>query len=74
MNSNQWHFTLEAYHNDQEAFDKLSPRERELEEHLYHLKQIHRLLWMIFEKTTAENAVFLTPQQIDTKPVKEKKK
>ena len=74
MNSNQQNFTLEAYHNDQEAFDKLNTRERELEEHLYHLRQIHRLLWMIFEKTTAENAAFLTPQQIDTKPVKEKKK
>ena len=52
MNSNQQNFTLEAYHKDQEAFDKLNPRERELEEHLYHLKQIHRLLWMIFETNT----------------------
>ncbi len=50
MNSNQQNFTLEAYHKDQEAFDKLNPRERELEEHLYHLRQSHRLLWMIFEK------------------------
>lgn len=63
MNSNQQNFTLEAYHKDQEAFDKLSPRERELEEHLYHLKQIHRLLWMIFEKTTTENAALKTQKQ-----------
>lgn len=74
MNSNQQNFTFEAYHKDQEAFDKLNPRERELEEHLYHLRQIHRLLWMIFEKTTVENAAFLTPQQIDTKPVNKKNK
>ena len=74
MNSNQQNFTLEAYHKDQEAFDKLSPRERELEEHLYHLRQIHRLLWMIFEKTQEENAAFLSPQQIDTKQVKRKSK